>query len=258
MSRCFCDTCEGYAIQFVGRGLLQITNASNYIPIAYVLNKMATIGITEPSYVKILKPLPTAKLYPPLWGQKDSSNGNYIKPCSTTEPLDTTISCAQAPVLQEQIYTVCDSIRNKDQNIYSNPQSICETTSILPILTSLIYYSANTIFAVKDMSYNFRVSSCSVNQGGFLYPIKTTDWSYIEHAAYPIYREKPADILDKMKKCTKPEGYIGRYQGLNTVLGILFGNRMVYSDNGKWLITLNNKQIYRGDDITHEASLRNY
>ena len=53
------------------------------------------------------------------------------------------------------------------------------------------------------------------------------------------------------------EGYIGRYQGLNTLLGILFGNRMLYSDNGKWSITLNNKLIYQGDDANYDASLIN-
>jgi hypothetical protein len=262
---CPCDTCVGYDTRLVGRGLLQLSNPSNYIPVAYVMNKMATtlrqIWIHDNKNLILLDNLPTAKLYPPLWGQMDPSNINYIKPCSSAHPLDTSMSCAQVPVLQEQIQSVCDSIPNKDYNIYSRPQSICETSGPLSILTSLIYYSANTVLAVKEMDYSFKVSACSVNQGGYLYPIPAMDLSWIKKnskggstEAYPIWRKN--EITSSVNKCLSDglEGGKNRYDGFIIILDLLFPKKRIPSE-GKWSITLNNKLIYQGDDANYDASL---
>ena len=71
-SLCPCNTCKGYDIKFVGRGLLQISNPDNYIPVSYILNRMGEIlkGTQLPNnYNTILTNLPTTPLYPPLCGQ---------------------------------------------------------------------------------------------------------------------------------------------------------------------------------------------
>tara|TARA_B100001769_G_C22016077_1_gene546034 strand:- start:339 stop:983 length:645 start_codon:yes stop_codon:yes gene_type:complete len=184
-SLCRCNTCKGYDIKLVGRGLLQLSNPDNYMPVSYILNKMGEIlkGTQLPTnYETILNNLPTAPLLPPLCGQKDNSRKYYTQ-CKSATPSDTNINCCQVPILDTQIKEVCNDINSndKDNTIYTHPATGCDSNKTpLSILTSFVYNSANTSMAIKKNDYSFQVTSCSINQGGYIYPVKANDYGWLE------------------------------------------------------------------------------
>ena len=253
-SICTCKTCKGYDIKLVGRGLLQLSNPSNYIPSAYIMNRMSTIlqNKLPNNYNEILNNLPTAELYPSLCGQKNVK-GNYIAECNSAD--NTNKDCCQVPVIDTQIKQVCSNISDKENTIYTNPASICNKTSILPILTSFIYNGANTSLAIKNNNYSFLVNSCSINQGGFLYPIKTTDYDWIvKDSIAKNYSIMTTDqIQNSITECNI-EGVKGRYDGFCIVMNILFpGNNI--SSSTDWSVKLANGKYYRADHTIPEAKL---
>ena len=257
-SLCTCEKCTGYNIKLVGRGLLQLSNPSNYIPVANIMNKMGDVlnGKLSSDYTQILNKLPTGELYPPLCGQKDA-DGNYIKQCTSADQSDTTKDCCQVPILDTQVQQVCGDIPQKENTIYTNPASICDNHGALSILTSFIYNSANTSMAVKNTGYSFLVSSCSINQGGFLYPIKTTDYDWIvEDSKIKNYLIMTNDqIQDKVNECTaKLEGSAGRYGGFCIIMNLLFPGNNITS-TADWSINLLNGKYYRSNHITYDSRL---
>ena len=287
-SLCPCNTCRGYNIKFVGRGLLQLSNPSNYIPVSYILNNISTTlkGQINEKYNKILNNIPTGKLEPPLCGQVDTK-GNYYKICKgdcnlSNEEVNNSIcnnkdiiednykicksknsenintNCCQVPIIDTEIEAVCSSIQNKENNIYSNPATICESKYYpMSFLTSFIYDSANTSIAVKENNYSFLVNSCSINQGGYLYPIKANDYDWLESDG----KIKNYWIDNNMIKCNVSqciskglEGGKDRYVGFCTILDILFPNNNIKPDNN-WKIKLKNGNFYKGNSNSTEAKL---
>ena len=286
-SLCPCDTCKGYNIKFVGRGLLQLSNPPNYIPVSYILNNMSTTlkGQLNEKYNTILNNIPTGKLEPPLCGQVDAK-GNYYKICNGECNLSnvvpstlcgtidnkeneykmckiknseyTNTNCCQVPIIDTEIEAVCSSIQNKENNIYSNPATICESKYYpMSFLTSFIYDSANTSIAVKENNYSFLVNSCSINQGGYLYPIKANDYDWLESDG----KIKNYWIDNNMIKCNVSqciskglEGGKNRYVGFCTILNILFPNNNIKPDNN-WKIKLKNGNFYKGNSNSTEAKL---
>lgn len=257
-SLCTCNTCKGYDIKFVGRGLLQLSNPDNYIPVSYILNKMGEIlkGTQLPTnYETILNNLPTAPLLPPLCGQKDKY-GQYYPLCKSATPSDTNINCCQVPILDTQIKEVCNDINSndKDNTIYTHPATICDSNKTpLSILTSFAYTSGNTSMAIKKNDYSFQVNSCSINQGGYMYPVKANDYEWLEKNGYTMTK---SDVEKGVQKCISGglEGNHARYEGFCTVMNTLFPGNNITSNNN-WSITLKDGNLYKGNSTLDEAKL---
>jgi hypothetical protein len=257
-SLCTCTKCIGYDIKLVGRGLLQLSYDANYIPAAYIMNKLGYVlkGKLLDKYSKILDNLPTGELYPPLCGQKNAA-GNYIKQCDTADAGDSKKDCCQVPILNTQIQQVCSDIPHKEDTIYTNPGSICNNSGPLSIITSFIYNSANASLAVKNTGYSFLVSACSINQGGYLYPIKTTDYDWIvtDSKAHSYDIMTNAQIEDSVGECVKSlEKPTSRYIGFCTIMNLLFPNNNITS-TADWYIRLQNGKYYRSNAATYDSRL---
>ena len=150
-------------------------------------------------YKTILNLLPTDPIYPPVCGQRINkwcctNNEN----CSQTN-LDK--NCCVAPLIdlshKNNFSVDCKDITNK--TIYTTPSLVC--TPPLSILTSLIYESANSDYAITNFNYQFQFSVCLINQGGMRYPICTDYYNTLskKQGGYPIGVEKNFKNVKKIK-----------------------------------------------------------
>ena len=268
--------CNPTAKEFVGRGLLQLSNDNGYLMGAHILTDMYnTLKDVLPKgrYLDILNRLKNSEdggafdqIYPKVCGKGINSFCPNQNPSSTG--LESGKNCCVAPL---QVGAIDCKATSSNNNIYNKPTMVCDYLySPLPILTSLIYYSANAEYMVTNLNYQFKTSACAINQGGMPYPICTSDYeatprTVTKNQAYPSKvcggqddDQKKADHASSsgcIYKCNSIEGSNKRYEGFCTVMDLLFPGRKIrykMNDNNKggtgtkWSVTLKNGQTYQG------------
>ena len=242
---CTCSTC--HEKDLAGRGLIQLSYSSNYLPVSYILTAMnktlSGSGKLNTNYQNILNNLPTDPIYPPICGQ---GINNWCKSASNL-----TKNCCVAPLLPNAAAVGEGSVDcahiNKTNTIYTNPSLVC--TPPLSILTSLIYESANSVYAITNFKYQFQFSACLINQGGMPYPICTNYYNKLT----PKNGGYPENIVLPITNCNI-ENVVARYDGFCTIMNLLFPKNNINSKND-WYITLQDGLIYSGCSNKHNAGL---
>jgi hypothetical protein len=107
--------------------------------------------------------------------------------------------------------------------------------------------------AIKNNDYSFQVNSCSINQGGYMYPVKANDYGWLEDKGYTMTK---SDVEKGVHKCISDglEGNHARYEGFCTVMNTLFPGNNIKSTNN-WSIILKDGNFYKGNSTLDEAKL---